>query len=258
MSDIFSGLEDLGFKNVKLNIFEKEEENKREVEIKNKTVDTFLYEKTILCPVCSTEFKSKALRNGKTRRVGSDTDLMPIYQGPNPLFYDVHICPSCGYSALNQYFEKVKQEQALLIKSVITPKFRPKNYPEVYDENIAIERYKLALLNAVVKKAKSSEKAFICLKIAWMYRLLQNNSEERKFLEQAYVGFKESFETEAFPICSMDNYTLSYLIGELARRLGDNDEALLWFSKVIVTPGVNPRLKEMARDQKDLIKESAL
>lgn len=254
MSDLFSGLEDLGFKDIKLNIYEKEQEARKNTETTVKTTDTFLYEKTFVCPVCEKEFKSKTLKNGKTRRMGSDTDLMPIYQGPNPLFYDVHICPNCGYSALNQYFDKIKQEQALLIKAVISPKFRPKAYPETYDENIAIERYKLALLNAVVKKAKTSEKAFICLKIAWMYRLLKNFEEEKKFLEQAYIGFKEAFEKEAFPICGMDNYTLSYLIGELARRLGNNEEALLWFSKVIVTPGVNPRLKEMARDQKDLIK----
>lgn len=133
------------------------------------------------CPVCENEFKSKAIKNGKTRRIGTDTDLMPIYEGPNPLFYDVHICPKCGYSALNQYFEKIKAEQINLIKSTITPRFKAREYPEVYDANIAIERYKLTLLNAVVKKAKSSEKAFICLKIAWMYRLTDNKEEEKNF-----------------------------------------------------------------------------
>lgn len=253
MSDLFSGLESLGFKDVKLNIFEKEEPKKEETAVK-KPVDTFLYDKTIVCPVCDTEFKSKALKNGKTRRVGMDTDLMPKYEGPNPLFYDVHICPSCGYSALNQYFEKLKPEQIQLIKATITPRFKYREYPETYDENIAIERYKLALLNSVVKKARTSEKAYTCLKIAWVNRLIENKEEEIKFLEQAYIGFKEAFEKEALPICGMDNHTLSYLIGELARRLGNNEEALLWFSKIIVTPGVNPRLKEMARDQKDLIK----
>ena len=34
----------------------------------------------------------------------------------------------------------------------------------------ALTRYKLALLNAVVRQGKNSEKAFICLKTAWLLR----------------------------------------------------------------------------------------
>jgi uncharacterized protein (DUF2225 family) len=55
----------------------------------------------------------------------------------------------------------------------------------------------------------------------------------------------------------MDAYTLAYLMGELSRRLRNKEDALKWFGKVIITPGVNPKLKEMARDQKDLIIETS-
>ena len=44
-----------------------------------------------------------------------------------------------------------------------------------------------------------------------------------------------------------------YLIGELYRRIGNPNEALLWFSNLITTPGAPERIKEKARDQKDLI-----
>ena len=44
-----------------------------------------------------------------------------------------------------------------------------------------------------------------------------------------------------------------YLLGELNRRLGHNDEALLWFSKTIVNTNASSRIKELARTGKDLI-----
>ena len=39
-----------------------------------------------------------------------------------------------------------------------------------YSYEKAIERYKLALYNTLVKKGKNSEKAYECLKISWLYR----------------------------------------------------------------------------------------
>lgn len=257
MDKLFSGLEDLGFKNIKdMDLYVNEDSNEELEELKNKNINDFIYEKTYKCPVCMNEVKSKTVKVGKAKLSYKDTDLMPRYDDINPLFYDVVLCPACGYAALSRYFSKIKHPQAQLIKSTITPKFKMKVYPDLYDEDIAIERYKLALLNAVIKNGRASEKAYICLKTAWMYRLKAEKENENKFLDEALNGFKQAFEKEPFPICGMDTYTLMYLLGELSRRIGKFEEALFWLGKVIVTPGINPRLKELARDQKDLIREA--
>ncbi len=39
------------------------------------------------------------------------------------------------------------------------------------------------------------------------------------------------------------------------RKAGNTEESLRWFSNVITCPGISSRLKNLARDQKDLIKE---
>lgn len=256
MEKLFSGLEDLGFKNIKeMDLYENEDTNDEEEQKDKNNINDYIYEKTYKCPVCMNEVKSKTVKVGKARLASKDTDLMPKYDNINPLFYDVVLCQACGYAALPRYFSKIKLPQAQLIKSTITPKFKMKIYPDLYDEDIAIERYKLALLNAVIKNGRASEKAYICLKTAWMYRLKEDKENENKFLNEALNGFKQAFEKESFPICGMDTYTLMYLLGELSRRTDKNEDALFWLGKVIVTPGVNPRLKELARDQKDLIRE---
>ena len=46
-----------------------------------------------------------------------------------------------------------------------------------------------------------------------------------------------------------------YLIGELYRRTGNNEEALLWFGNVIISRNAPFRIKEKARDMKELIKQ---
>jgi uncharacterized protein len=90
--------------------------------------------------------------------------------------------------------------------------------------------------------------------MAWIYRLQEDDANEQLFLEQALEGFNEAYMNESFPICSMDKYTVMYLIGELNRRTGSFDEANLWFSKLITTPNIPQKIKELARDQRDLIR----
>lgn len=259
MNNIFSGLEELGFKNLdNIDLYKTEDNNNSSKDVivkKEPSPEDFLYDKSYTCPVCQSNFKARTVKVGKARLASKDTDLMPRYDGINPLFYDVIVCTNCGYSALSKYFNNLKDEQASLIRSKISVNYKPKTYPNVYDIDIAVERYKLALLNAVVKNGKNSEKAYICLKLAWLYRLKHDKVNELRFIEQAFIGFKESFEREIFPICGMDANTLMYLIGELARRLGRNQEALQWFGRVITGRNVNSRLKDLAREQKNLIKE---
>lgn len=259
MDNLFSGLEELGFKNLNDVDLYNSGSNKNNIDNanlqKDSPVEDLLYDKSYICPVCHNGLKSKTVKVGKARLVSKDTDLMPRYEKINPLFYDIVICSQCGYSALSKYFERIKDEQAVQIKTKISPNYRSRIYPEIYDVDIAIERYKLALLSAVIKNTRNSEKAYICLKVGWLYRLKQDKENEAKFLEQALIGFRESFEKEPFPICGMDTYTLMYLIGEISRRLGNNEEALRWLGRVITGRNVNPKLKDLARDQKNLIKE---
>ncbi len=152
-------------------------------------------------------------------------------------------------------FNKIKSFQINSVKERINPNWVPREYPEIYNIDIAIERFKLSLLNYVVIESAASKKAFNCLKLAWMYRLKNNHDKENLFLNQALESLKEAYSSEDFPIYGMDNYTTLYLIAELMRRTGNTKEALRLFSNIITYPGISSRLKNLARDQKDLIKE---
>jgi uncharacterized protein (DUF2225 family) len=217
-----------------------------------------LFDKQVICPVCDSHFKTKTIKSKSPRVISKDSDFFVRYSVANPYFYDVLICNSCGYAAMRSDFEKLKSHKKELVLSNVTPKWKPREYPTVLDEKLAIERYKLALLNAVLINLPDSTKAMISLKIAWMSRLLDNNNQELVFLKQSLEGFNNAYINEIFPIYGLQRDSLMYLLGELNRKLGNNQDALLWFSKTVISTNSSSRIKDMARIGRDLIKTTNL
>ena len=114
-------------------------------------ITNYLFDKTVTCPVCDFTFKTTCVKSKSARISSKDSDLFIRYtEKVNPYFYDVWVCNSCGYAAMKTDFESLKRFRKELVKSNITPKWTPRNYPRVIDIKNAIERYKLALLNAIL------------------------------------------------------------------------------------------------------------
>lgn len=235
-----------------------------------------LFDKTYECPICNLTFKTKCVRAGKVRLESKDTDLRPIYNHIDPIKYDVITCEKCGYSALGRYFGKLMNRQIRDISEQIGSKFNgiePAIQKDIFTYDDAITRYQLALITAMVKKAKNSERAYTCLKYAWVLRGKrqylaarpegitpeENRSlymDERECLKNAYEGFLKAISSETFPIAGMDENTLNYLLADLARRLGKNEDALRLLSIVITSRSASSRMKDEALKLKDMIRES--
>lgn len=275
MSNLFAGLESLGL-NIKkdLDVYEtagKEDKEAKAASMQPKELleEDLLFDKSYTCPVCDNEFKSKMVRTGKAKLISADTDLRPKYQGIDSLKYDAVLCPKCGYASLNRYFNFVISAQAKMIREQISSTFKyVSENDKVYSYDEAITRHKMALLNTIVKKGKTSERAYTCLKLAWLYRgkreemqqkgaskeeLDALQQEEIQFLQNAHDGFESAFSSESFPMCGMDQYTVMYMVAELARRIGNTDEAKRWIAKVLVARDANRRIKDKALVLKEML-----
>lgn len=275
MGSLFSGLEKFGLgKLEKLEVYEEETKKEESSAVAKPTVSEadFLFDKTFVCPVCDNEFHSRMVRTGKVKLLAADTDLRPKYQHVDCLKYDALVCPKCGYAALSRFFKFMMPAQAKMIRENITANFKGLGGTgSTYSYDDAIERHQLALANAVVKKAKDSEKAYTCLKMAWLCRgkaenlpedtperdnvLKELQEQEKELLENAYSGFESAFMKESFPMCGMDELTVTYLVAELARRGGKFEESSRWISKVLTSRVANERIKNKARDIKELLNE---
>ena len=283
MANILSGLANLGLAGLEnANLYEKEE--KKPVEKpkeepappKEHNELDYVFGKSHSCPVCYNDFKAPTVRQSKLRSKGADTDLRPRFAGVDPLKYDVIVCPKCGYAALGRFFDFITPPQAKLVKEGISRNFRTIYNPkEVYTYDEAFTNYQLALGNAVVKKGKASEKAYLCLKMAWLlrgkmeawdsgYEPYQGDSysedveelrqDELELLNNAVEGFMNARQTETFPMCGMDESTLDYIIAVSAMKIEKYDIVSQMLNSLLAKPGLNSRMKDMCIELKDKLK----
>lgn len=276
-SGLFSSLDKLGlgmFSEMDLYGEEKAKtvEKKQASSVVEKKVkeEDILFDKTYRCPVCDNDFKVKAVRTGKARMVGADPDLRPRYEEFDPIKYDAVVCNHCGYAALTRFYSHITPPQVKFIRTNISPFFKGvNNKVSKYSYDEAIMRHELALANTVVKKGKVSEKAYTCLKIAWLKRGKAENlpedtkdrnkiletikSEEKQYIAKAYEGLLVAMNKETFPICGMDEWTFIYLTAELGYECGDYTKSMKLLSDLVVSKSASPKLKDKARELRKLM-----
>lgn len=278
---ILSGLEKFGFKSAdKIDLFEDETAKKAGTSATGETKDEvpteefFLLDKMILCPICDKKFKTKMVKSGKAKRLEPDEDLRPRYQYIDTLKYGITACPNCGYTAMDNQFAHITAGQRKLVRETVCSQFKADFSHQddvIYSYETALERYQLALLNAVVKKGKNSEKAYICLKIAWLYRGYaeslgeEENKDEAKikacreaeeeYYKESYEGFMKAITNEMFPICGMEQSTVDYLLAYMSLHFKKYDVASRFVSELITSHSASRKMKDKALELKERIIE---
>ena len=275
MAGLLSGLEQFGLSNLEsMDLYETQKKVEKGPDGKAVTPTVqeqdFLFDKAFKCPICDREFRARTVKIGKAKLAGSDLDLRPRYEQIDLLKYDVIMCPLCGYASLSRFFKYVTSPQAKNIKEKISATFKPqKDEREIYTYDEALERYKLTLANAIVKQTRASEKAYICLKTAWLLRgkaehldknlpdyetqKKQCEDEENEFLRNALEGFLAARQTESFPMCGMDEPTVDYVIAVTAMRFEQYDVSSRLITGILQSTTANPRMKDKARDIKEIL-----
>lgn len=279
MAGILSGLKGLGLGELeKRELYEEEEKEIvipiRKAEPKKVLVEEkdLIYDKSFSCPVCDSKFTSKVMKTGKTRLVSADLDCRPTYEGIDSTKYDVVECPECGYAAMVSYFQPLLSTQIKMVREGICNKIKIQNpIGEIYQYEDVIPRYQVALACAMVKLGKDSEKAHICLHFAWLLRgyaqMLEEEGnlpaekakelkeQECECLQKALEGLINARQKESLPICGMDQTSLDYMIAAVAYELEKDNIAAKMVSEILVSPVANSRMKDKARDLKQLILE---
>ncbi len=273
---LMDSLEKLGIRNVSTeSMFEKQAppkpaKDEQNEEKKEQQVDetAFLLKKTFTCPVCDKSFKDLSVKSGRARLVSMKDDLRPVYENFEPLKYEAVVCPICGYAAMNRYMMPLTQSQRKEVRDKIAQTFSGKIVEKdtyTYDE--AIERVTLALASAIVKRAKPSEKAYICLKGGWLcnayletldpddvkQELLREELQDKakEFMDNAYEGFLTAIQEENYPIGGMDEMTLNYLLAVMSMERGKYDISSRMVAAILQSHSASARIKDKARDLKE-------
>ncbi len=217
-----------------------------------------ILEKKMVCPICGEEFITPRARMPKIRLHEVDTGLRPYYEGIDVVAYEAVTCPSCGYSAIFKTFEDVTEARRQEIAEFMKGKYTKREWPKVVDTQTAIEKYLLALQCLTPKHANIGEHAYVYLKMAWLFRVhtREDAKEKEAFCLQKFVECAEqTFAEVRFPVLDFEETVFLYLIGESCRRIGDFERAYKYIGKVLTDRNTSPKLKERAKDVRDLIRD---
>ena len=273
------GLAAFGLKNIQPpeDIYSDEKPEKKKQEEKKAAKPTpmdevdFLIDKEYECQVCQQKFKQRIVRSGKAKMISQDLDLRPVYNGIDMQKYDVIVCPHCGYSVLTRYYGPMAPTHRKLIREKITANFKPQDskVPNKISYEEAFPRYQLALVNAVMRQAKSSERAFICLKTAWLLRGWQAEilddaakreemkKEERDYLEKALEGFLKARASEQPPYAGMNELALDILMSALCVETKTHQQdASRMLQGILYSKTATNSQKDRARDMLEMLKEN--
>jgi uncharacterized protein len=219
-----------------------------------------LFDKKVNCPICSNSYLTKKLRSRFIKVEEIEADFFTHYKDKelNPIFYEVNVCPKCGFSFVDTFSSYYPPGSISLIKAQVSANWKERDYSGERTVEQAVEVYKLAVLSGSLKQEKHVVMAGLCLRLAWIYRLLENSVQEMRFMKLALEKYKNSYLESDYIGTQLTEMRLIYLIGELSRRLGYPEEAVKNFSKVVNhhNRSVESKLVEMAREQWYLIRDT--
>lgn len=204
----------------------------------------YYYESNVDCKFCKKRFTTYKVRPNRYKLVEEHTDFMPVYEGLNPLLYEVAVCPHCGYAYHKSMTRTYGPFMLLIDELYIKELKKPVNICQERTIDDAIVSYKLAYLVSKASMEESLLLANIAIKIAWLYRLKNESEFEMRYLDSARDFYSKSFASN-----QEGNERIQYLNAELSLRLGDIKESKKGFSRLISDRSTSNKYRKLARDR---------
>lgn len=212
-----------------------------------------LYDKKYHCALCEQSFTTKKVRSRFVKVLRFDTDFAPIYAEDfeNPNLYYVNVCPDCGYSFTEDFSNYFPPGARQMIQDKICSQWTPHNFGDERTIVEAMNTFKLAAYSSTLKKEKHIVTAGLYIRLAWLYRSIKNLDQEMRFIKMALKEYTESYSTGDYKGTQVSEFRLMYLIGELSRRIGNTQDAVRFFSKVIEKQrqSLEPQIIQLAKDR---------
>jgi uncharacterized protein (DUF2225 family) len=208
---------------------------------------TILRDVTLQCPVCGSWFSSRAVVSA-SYSVGTRTDFHRRADGVQPLAHEVHRCGACGFAGLRDEFADDPVSAASARESAHG------STPEVAgEETVGSEKYEAAAETAERRGAGPKAVADLLLRAAWCCADEDDVEAERFFRRKAAWAF-ETVLSRYDEVPREERAVLTYLVGELWRRVGDTACARLWFDRVpqeVDDPATQRWILALAVQQRD-------
>ncbi|HEY2492837.1 MAG TPA: DUF2225 domain-containing protein [Paenibacillus sp.] len=215
-----------------------------------------LYSIQVSCSFCEHGFMTSRVRPSFKKSIRTDSDFCAYYKNENPDFYVVRVCPKCGFASTENSADRLSDAQKKTFEGKMSRRWIERDFGGRRDWETALETYKLALLCAQTIGDTERIIASNLQHIAWLYRYQGDYEQEQRFLKYCLDSYIHVYEVEGV---GANNARLLYLIGELNRRVGNFNEAVKWFSRVINDKKIiDAAMIRASREQWALLREQMM
>lgn len=178
------------------------------------------------CPICDNCFHSEAVV-ATNAFGGKRTDFHERANGKQPLAYLVHMCRTCGYSGLERDFTE-DAEVSVGLKEHVWKELAPLATTAT---TTGSEKYEAAAKVAEWQGADSRRIADLWLRASWCCVDECDVEAERYFRRLAARCFETALAAYD-GVAPGERAVITYLVGELWRRIGDTKLAHEWLGRV--------------------------
>jgi uncharacterized protein (DUF2225 family) len=184
-----------------------------------------LFDELFTCPNCETIFQSKVL--GSYNTFGNHYSDFYIGSGenPQPILYQLNICPKCGFAAYPMDFRTFSIELEIVQKALNeTSKLVNKKGSDFNAGDGFL------LLAEYVPNLNLEDKIFIMLQASYAYRELNDNNLQKTRLK--IISMLELLiEKDQFERQTKEFYL--YLLGEMYRLVENIEKSLQYFKQAL-------------------------
>jgi len=213
---------------------------------------TTLHQIKLRCPLCDNRFQSQAVVSTNAFG-GKRTDFHERAAGTQPLPYLVHMCTRCGYTGGERDFTDEAEVSPLLREHVWN-----ELAPRVANAGASgSEKYEAAAKIAEWQSMEPRYLGDLLLRAAWCCVDEADTEAERFFRRKAAWMFERALESYD-GVARDERAVITYLVGELWRRVGETARAVEWFDRVeleLVDEEAQRWILDAAHQQRDCPRE---
>ncbi len=199
------------------------------------------------CPVCGEVFEDEVVAS--TNVTGLSTDLKPFTCGLPAYPFFVHTCPNCFFSGFGEDFEREIDVASADVIRVEMERWHRDLYPMEPEPQ---HRYMLAAICAEILGAAPLHVADCYLRAVWCAVDRDMHDFAHELRVEAVRFYVLAFDDRRTP--ARERARVAYVVGELSRRLGREEDAARWFGRVasaVVAPAEQEWLVRAARQQNE-------
>ena len=214
-------------------------------------IEAAIWDKTLNCPVCGEKITTKNVRTSSYRVIERESDFRPVCRGVvEPLLYEVWVCTSCLYASRRDQFEDLPAKDKEKIQGAREDRSKVANGNEfvgIRSKEAAIKSYLLAEMCYQHRDLSRQVIAGLYLRAAWLFRYLKDEEQEKVYLQKSVNEYIEAFQAEREIKGKLGEDGLTYLIGDLYHRVGNDEEALKYLSRLTTNKEARPEFRRMAQ-----------